>query len=139
MSRKLSEKEIQAVLNSDVDARVRYFVHKVAAMECFWLMCDEDDDLLIVYDAKERECIPVWPFKEYADVFFEDCVERKFLKEVQIQKFLDERIDKLIKRNVAIFVFPDTKSHGAFVMADVFRNMMEDELAKYGDYGWKDF
>ncbi|MDR1528266.1 MAG: DUF2750 domain-containing protein [Puniceicoccales bacterium] len=134
MNYKLSEKEIEMVLRSDVDARVRYFVHKTAAWEYLWLMYDDRGNLITVYDATNRECIPVWPFKEYADMFFNDFEEKKLVKKMKVHDFLCEYIDKLIEKNIYVFVFPDMESRGALVKADIFQYMMEDELAKYGDY-----
>jgi hypothetical protein len=97
-------------------------------------MCDDQNDLITVYDATNRKCIPVWPFKEYADVYFANFEEGKLIKEMEVHDFLREYIDKLIEKNIYVFIFPDMESRGALVKADIFQYMMEDELAKYGDY-----
>ncbi|MDR2629068.1 MAG: DUF2750 domain-containing protein [Puniceicoccales bacterium] len=134
MNYKPSEKEIEMVLRSGVDARVRYFIHKVADWEYLWLMCDDQDNLITAYDATNKECIPVWPFKEYADIFFNGFEEKKLVKKMEVHDFLHGYIDKLIENNIYVFIFPDTESRGALARADVFQHMMEDELVKYGDY-----
>ena len=133
MRYKPNTEEMKSVLNSDLDSRVRYFVHKVADWESFWLVCDSEGNLFGGYDSNDRECISVWPFKEYADLVLADSKNKDKLTEMTINKFLDEYVDELTKKNISIIIFPDKKLHGAIMAADVFKNIMKAELAKYGD------
>ncbi|MDR1401339.1 MAG: DUF2750 domain-containing protein [Puniceicoccales bacterium] len=139
MTYKPTEKEILAVLNSGIDARMRYFVHKVASQEHLRLTYDAEGNLFAGYDADGVECVVAWPFEVYGQIFLDESQNKQFLKAMSIHKFLGEYVDELFGNGISMFIFPNKTLQGALLPADVFRDMMEDELAKYGDCDWKDF
>jgi hypothetical protein len=61
-------------------------------------------------------------------------IDSNCLKSMEIHHFLDNYLDELHYNNISIFVFPNKELDGAVMTAESFRNMMEEELAKYGDY-----
>ena len=128
------DKEIRSVLSSDIDARVRYFKHKVAGWENLWLMEDENG-FFTDCNSNGDEVLILWPFKEYAKISLKN--NQKFynqLKEVNIHYFLDHYLEYIKEHKIKLFVFPGINNDGALFDADDFKIMMEEELAKYGDY-----
>jgi hypothetical protein len=133
-----SEKEFNSVIELNIDKRVKYFRNVIGEHCEIWLSHDENGNLFANFDTKNTECIFVWPSKKYAEWFltetkFECQRAIKNLKSMEIHKFLEEYIDELADSNIHLLVFP-TENGGALMTAESFRNMMEEELAKYGDY-----
>jgi hypothetical protein len=124
-----SQKEFEAVTQLNIDKRVKHFVNRVGGNCYMWLCCDNDDSLLLGYDKNGRECLMVWPAKKYAELVFPPGNEaRRYLKNMEIHKFLEEYIDELSENNTYIFVFPNKELNGAIMTAESFRNMMQEEL-----------
>ena len=100
------EKEIKSLLTSSVDKRIRYFIHKVADWEYFYLPYDKQRGLDTVYDDAGQKGVCVWPFKEFADVYYKDnLIMQERVKKMSIYKFLKEYVDDLAQLNTNIFVF----------------------------------
>lgn len=127
-----TKKEFEAIIQQDIDKRVKHFQNRVGGHQCLWLCIDNEGNLFSNYDEKGRECISVWPAKEYAELIIAK-KDQKLLKKLNIQFFLDEYCDELKENNIYLMVFP-TSDGGALFNVDDFRNLMEEELAKYGDY-----
>jgi hypothetical protein len=133
-----SEKEFNSVVILNLDKRVKYFRNVVGECCEIWLSYDEAKNLFANYDTENIECVFVWPSKKYAEWFltktkFECQKAIRNLKPMEIHDFLEEYIDELALANIHILVFP-TENGGAIMTAESFRNMMEEELARYEDY-----
>ena len=138
MSYKLSPKEVESVLKVDIDKRVKYFRNMVGDKCNLWLCIDDNGDLFTGFDKNNKECLSVWPAKEYAEFLLTQSSLKAFnsinyLKSIDIHDFLDEYIDELIKLNIYILIFP-TEQGGALMTAESFRSMMIEELLKYEDF-----
>ncbi|MDR3151261.1 MAG: DUF2750 domain-containing protein [Holosporaceae bacterium] len=128
MKYRLSNKEIQSVLNSDIDSRVRYFVHKVADWKKMWLMGNKNS-FFTDKNSNDEEVLVIWPFREYAEISLKDRLHfQEQLIEMDIHFFLENFIEYLLKKNVKIFMFPGEEMDGAIMTAESFKNMMEEEL-----------
>jgi frataxin-like iron-binding protein CyaY len=137
MSHIPSEKEFDSVIKLNLDKRVKYFRNTVGENCEIWLSHDDRGNLFANYDTKNNECVYVWPAKKYAEWFltetkFECRIGVENLKSMEIHDFLEEYIDELAESNIDILVFP-TENGGALMTAESFRNMMEEELARYED------
>jgi hypothetical protein len=134
-----SNKEFEALQNTDIDKRLKHFKNRVGGHCYFWLLCSNENNLLACYDGLGRKCIPVWPAKEYGELVLNfnkniNNIDANCLKSMEIYHFLDNYIDELIESDTYVFVFPNKELDGAIMTAESFRNIMEEELAKYGDY-----
>jgi hypothetical protein len=133
MKYRFYDKEIQSVLDSDIDSRVRYFIHKVADWKKIWFMGNENS-FFTDKNSNNEEILVLWPFKEYAVVSLKDHPHfQEQLMEADIHFFLGNFMEYLIKKNINILVFPGKEMEGALMTAESFRNMMEEELARYED------
>lgn len=126
------EKEIKSLLTSSVDKRIRYFIHKVADWEYLYLPYDKQRGLDTVYDDAGQKGVCVWPFKEFAEVYYKDnLIMKERVKKMSIYKFLKEYVDDLAQLNTNIFVFPVRNKDCACMSAEKFKLYMEEELEKY--------
>ncbi len=138
MNYKLSQKELESVLKVDIDKRVKYFRNMVGDKSTLWLCIDDNGNLFTGFDKNNKECLSVWPAKEYAEFLLTksslkafNCIN--YLKSMDIHDFLDEYIDELTDLDIYILIFP-TEHGGALMSAESFRNMMIEELLKYEDF-----
>lgn len=126
-----NEKEFQTLIHAPLDKRVKNFQNRVGGLCYLWLCYDDDGNLFGQHNKSDGECISVWP----AEVYAKEILKRedyRWLKPMEIHKFLNEYLDELKENNIKILVFP-TEDGGALFDADNFRNMMEEELLKYED------
>ena len=128
----IPEKILNIILHSNVDKRVRFFIHKVADWEYLYLSYDRERGLDTIYDNLGRKGVCVWPFKEFADVYYEgDEGMKEKVKKMSIYKFLKEYVDDLAKLDINIFIFPVRNEDCACMSAEKFKLYMEEELEKY--------
>lgn len=126
------EKEIESLLRSSVDKRVRYFIHKVADWEYLYLSYDKGRGLDTTCDNLGRKGVCVWPFKEFSDIYYaEDNDMKERVKKMSIYKFLKDYVDDLEKLDINIFIFPVRNEDCACMSAEKFKLYMEEELEKY--------
>lgn len=128
-----SDKEFQSLQKANIEKRLKHFKYRVGGNCDFWLCSDDQGYLLYNYDKSGHECLCVWPAKEYASLIINK-TDEKYLKNIEIHQFLHDCINDLTDNNINILVFPNQELSGALMTAESFKNMMEEELAKYGDY-----
>ena len=58
----------------------------MGGQECVWVCMDNDGNLFAHYDVKGRECISLWPAKEYAELVISKA-DQNLLREVGITYF----------------------------------------------------
>lgn len=61
----LNSHKIRSLLSQSPEKRFEYFIKQVADLQILWLLHDSDG-ICMFGDAEGRECIPVWPNKEFA-------------------------------------------------------------------------
>ena len=66
--KKVTPEEIRALLSKDGPTRYSYFVKQVADTEQVWGL-REPDGWVSVSDDSEIPMLPVWPHREYAELF----------------------------------------------------------------------
>lgn len=137
---KPKQKEFESILGLKIDKRIKHFKNMVGG-HCYFWTCLDGENLLAAYDKDGNESIMVWPAKEYGEYFFNinsTTTEKRndginHLHTLEIHTFLQEYIDELSRKQIGIMVFPLEDGGALFTPTD-FRNMIEEELAKYGDY-----
>ena len=130
----VNAKELKSVINLDIHKRVEYFKHKVADWEKLWLMEDENG-FFTDSDSNGNEILILWPFKAFAEFSLKN--HEKFLsqlKKVDIHYFLNHYLEYIKEHNIKLLIFPGLNNDGALFDAENFKNMMMEELDKYGDY-----
>ena len=126
-----TKKEFDAVIKQSIDKRVKYFQNTVGGHECMWVCMDDGGSLFAHYDGKGRECIALWPAKEYAELVISE-ENRNLLKKVNVTYFFEEYYEELKEKNMYLMIFP-TFEGGALFSVEDFHAFIEEEFAKYGD------
>lgn len=130
----VGEKEFYSLVISNYHKRVKYFRNRVADKQTMWLM-GNDEGFFTDSDTNGNEVLILWPYKEYAEyVLFDNKSFISELTEVEIHEFLENSIEYLDENNIKLMVFPTRDDGGALFEPNDFKIMMEEELARYGDY-----
>ena len=128
--RRVSEKEIQAVLQLDGQSRFERLIKVVADSETAWgLWRDgwalfEDDAGMMVF--------PLWPAKEFAEACRLGDWANYEATPIPVDDLFSKLLPSLRQKSVLAGVFPTPSGQGVTVDGDVLERALRDELEKYG-------
>ena len=83
----MNTKKLENVLKLDSKDRYGYLIRKVADFQTIFLICDSFGGLITIGDNSSK-CIPVWPEKEFAELFLTDDWSKYKVKSFDLDKFL---------------------------------------------------
>ena len=122
------DKEIEHVLNTDIQKRYQYFIKKVADFGEIWSLKDQDG--WVTLGVEEDEFFPVWPQKEFAEICIGEEWDDCYAESIDLEDFLDDWITGLKEDNIRITVMWN-KGSGIDREWDRLREDIEIELEKY--------
>jgi hypothetical protein len=125
----LTQKEIVAVLNLPEKKRYEHFIKQIADSECIWGLYDLD--WVIIKDKDGNKLFPVWPHKEYVELFLKDELLKASPKSIDIFDFIKDFLIKHGKKETSLLVFPSQNSTGFIANTDTLYKDLEEELSKY--------
>ena len=100
----MNEHKIKNVFALDSKERYGYLLRKVADFETIYLIADNEDNHVMI-GSNKVSVIPVWPEKEFADLFLTDDWKDYKVVEYFIYNFMDW-LDNLDKENIELAGFP---------------------------------
>jgi len=126
---KLNTKEIEAIVKLPSNKRYEYFLKKITDWENVWGLYN--DGWALMSDNSGESYFPLWPFKEYADLYAVDEWAFYKPKQMNLKTFkegllMDLKIDK-----VRLSIFPTKLSENMTVEIDDFLKDMNSEESKY--------
>ncbi len=127
--RRASQKEIEAVLRLDGPARFAHFVKRVADSEAAWGLWKEGWVLLATADG--TPVFPLWPGREYAELFVTGEWAEHQPSEVALADLLEDLLPKLVRERILPGVFPTPAGSGVTPTADELSRALRAELEKY--------
>jgi hypothetical protein len=128
--KRTTEKEMQAVLILDGDARFRHFVKTVVAWEVAWSLWK--DGWVLMANNDGTPVFPLWPAREYAELFRTgDWIDHE-VEPITLESLLGELVPKLGERGVLVGVFPTPAGKGVTSSAEELASWLRKELENYG-------
>lgn len=67
MATRLSDAQIHALQQNDVEQRYQFFLKHVLAQQVIWILTDEHGCVMLNTD--DEDCVPVWPDQAFADAW----------------------------------------------------------------------
>ena len=125
----LNPKEIEAVLKLPADKRYQHFIKRIADQEELWGIYDSDWIKIKYEDGSDL--FPVWPNKEYAQLYLQKYCPSAFVKTIDLYEFIDTFLPELGERNIAVSVFPTPEGEGHIVCYEKVIADLNEELEKY--------
>ena len=121
--------KLKNVFNLLTEERYVYFIRYVADCEEVWLIKDREK-FVTLGDKNEQITIPVFPEKQYADLFLTDRWSNCSVEALNLNKFMD-LLDQLQQYNVKIAGFPKDDFIAIVVEPEEMKNHLLYELQRY--------
>ena len=124
-----TQKEIESVLRLDGQARFEHFVKQVAAHEAAWGLWEDGWGLLA--DNEGLQVFPLWPSREYAELFRGSDWSEYEAKEISLEELLRDLLPGMAERGVLPGVFPTPAGQGVTPTAEELATALKIECEKY--------
>ncbi len=126
----VTQKEINSVLAQDKKVQFEYLIKRVADFEEIWLINDSNG--LVLLEAETNQFVlPVWPFKEYAELFCVEDYKECIPEAVSLYDFLEEDLISLKENKCQIGIMPVYQKPSVVVTTEIFVSAIIAELEKY--------
>lgn len=128
---KLTDKEISALLDKSAEVRYKYSIKRVADADCLWTIFSSDGCYCLIAN-NGYQMFPIWPFKEYAEIYLGGKTVGFDVVSIDLNKFESEMIDIICGNNFPLAVFPISDDDtGKIVNLDTFVLDLSIELENY--------
>lgn len=127
---KITDKEIEAVSNLDAFQRYQYFIKRVADSEKMYSLHDKNEYFALAA-VGDRTVFSVWSAPEFALINAIGEWNTFSVKEISLEEFEDELIDKIEENQWLINVFSIKEKSGFVVDINEFAKDISDEMQKY--------
>lgn len=128
---KLTDKEISALLDKSAEVRYKYSIKRIADADCLWTIISSDGSYCLIA-GNWCQMFPIWPFKEYAEIYLGGKSIGFDVVSIDLNKFEREMIDIICDNNFQIAVFPVSDDDpGKIVNLDTFVKDLSVELENY--------
>ena len=125
----LNPKQIESIIKLPADKRYQHFIKRITDQEELWGIYDSDWIRIINKDGSDL--FPVWPNKEYAQLYLQKNFPSAFIKPIDLYEFIDVFLPELGEKNTSVSVFPTPESEGHIVCYEKVIDDLNEELEKY--------
>jgi uncharacterized protein DUF2750 len=125
----MNQQKINNIFALDSKERYGYLLRKAADFETIYLIADNEDKYVMI-GSNDLSVIPVWPEKEFAELFLTDDWKNYKVVEYDIHDFMEWLTD-LEKENVDLAGFPNVEFNTVHVSAVDMKNHLLFELSQY--------
>jgi hypothetical protein len=125
---KVSQKEIEAVLQLPGEKRYEYFIKRVADANKLWGLWNDGWAMGVTKDGQQT--IPVWPAAEYADSCRQGEWEVYTPKSLDLHEFMDEFLPRLVRDGIRVSIFDIPSEASVLIDDDELLDDLKHELAK---------
>ena len=125
----MNQQKINNIFALDSKERYGYLLRKVADFETIYLISDNEDKYVMI-GSDGVSVLPVWPEKEFAELFLTDNWKSYKVVEYNIHDFVDWLAD-LEKEKVDLAGFPNSEFNTVHVTAVDLKNHLLFELSQY--------
>lgn len=127
----VNEREFDAVLALPGEKRYAYTIKRIVDAEVVWSIRDENGWRLFGSDDSGRECVPIWPKKEFAEL----CCVADFANSAPASIDLDEWRSKWLagmsRDGRLVAVFPTPANQSVVVEPQRLQADIDRELERY--------
>ena len=125
----MNQQKINNIFALDSKDRYGYLLRKVADFETIYLIADREEQYVMI-GSNDINVLPVWPEKEFAELFLTDTWKGYEVIEYDIYNFLDW-LDELEKEKVELAGFPNSEFNTVHVSAIDMKNHLIYELNQH--------
>lgn len=125
----MNQQKINNIFALDSKERYGYLLRRVADFETIYLIADNEGKYVMI-GSNDLTVIPVWPEKEFAELFLTNSWKNYKVVEYDIHDFMEWLTD-LEKENVDLAGFPNADFNTVHVSAVDMKNHLLFELSQY--------
>jgi hypothetical protein len=125
----MNKQKINNIFSLESNERYGYLIRKVADFETIYLISDNDGGFVMI-GSDGVSVLPVWPEKEFAELFLTDDWSESKVIEIEVYDFL-EWLKELQEDGVQISGFPNPNLNAVRVSAKEIHEHLIFELNKY--------
>lgn len=114
----LTETRIKEILKFDAEQRFKYLLKQVIEHKQIWLLTDEHGSVMLTTD--EEDCIPVWPNKEFAQMWANEDWQGFEPKSIPLDDWFKKWTRGLETDELSVVVFPLPEDDGAVLYPEEF-------------------
>jgi hypothetical protein len=126
----VNDKELAAVIALPGADRYGYFVRQVADWEEIWTL-RTSDGFVLVASTDERQLVPVWPHRRFAEAFAEAQWKGAEPAAIPLEQWLQAWTSGMNKDDRGIAVFPVPSGQGIIVTPDRLHDDLSEECSQY--------
>lgn len=128
---KLTDKGVSALLDKSAEMRYKYSIKRIADTESLWTIISDDGYYRLI-DNNGKQLFPIWPFKEYVEMYMIGEATDFNAISIDLIKFENEVIDIIRNNNIPLAIFPISDDNtGKIIEANTFIKDLYVELANY--------
>ena len=121
--------KISNIFALDSKERYGYLLRKVTDFETIYLIVDNEDKYVMI-GSNNLSVIPIWPEKEFAELFLKNDWKNYKVVEYDIHDFMEWLTD-LEKENIDLAGFPNSEFNTVHISAVDMKNHLLFELSQY--------
>lgn len=125
----MNQQKINNIFALNPKERYGYLLRKVADFKTIYLIADNEEKYVMI-GSNDFSVIPVWPEKEFAELFLTEDWKNYKVVEYDIHDFMEWLTD-LEKENVELAGFPNSDFNTVHVSALDMKNHLFFELSQY--------
>ena len=125
-----TDKEVELLTTAVSDKRYEYFIHKVADQEQVWSLRDAEG-WRVVADSLDRECVPLWPHKAYAELYATDVFAGSHPEPIPLDTFMTKWLPGMAQDGRFAAVFPTPSNKGVVVAPMELHLHLAAQMEKY--------
>ncbi|GAA3941037.1 DUF2750 domain-containing protein [Chitinophaga oryziterrae] len=127
---KISQREIDSVLSESPEKRFEYTIKRIADWETLWTIVGEAEALGMLTDEVQNVIFPIWPFKEFAQLYCTGNFANYTPMVIELSDFLEEYLPDYENKNFKLSLLPLPTKKGEVMDISMFREALNSELDK---------
>jgi uncharacterized protein DUF2750 len=129
INRNINEEQIKAILNLSSQDRYYHSIKQFAGWNELYSIYD--DGWVLLNDDEGKRYFPIWPAKEYAELYNEQNKNEYIIKAIDLDNFMENFLEDFEKDKILLGVFITPESKGIIISIKDFKNDMLNELSNY--------
>lgn len=125
----LTSKQIEAVIKLPVDKRYQHCIRRAVDQEELWGIYDSD--WVKIKHRDGSDLFPIWPNKEYAQLYLQKNFPSTCVKAIDVYEFINTFLRELEEQNIAVSAFPTLESEGHMISHAEIIDDLNEELENY--------
>lgn len=114
----LEQSRVNEILKFDAEQRLKYLLKQCVNLKQVWLLTDEYGSVMLT--TEDEDCIPVWPNKEFAEMWATEDWQGFEPKAIALDDWFKKWTRGLESDELSVVVFPLPEDEGVVLYPDEF-------------------